>query len=153
MRVGNLDRFFVKYIVTIKQLTKEARIMNTEEIEEKIEGEHIDTEFGIDFKFHNFRIELEGDEPNTSFIELRGSTIFELVDKFIRDDEFLSKNYWEIRNLKRNWNNEYDVELHIICCGHCLKEKVSETGFKATVRVPSYNVDVVTSVVLLGCGN
>jgi hypothetical protein len=75
---------------------------------------------GITLSFSDFRIESEGDEDTQQNVFLRGTMIFDFINKYIKENKFISEKQFEVLEVtketpisKNDIPNGYDVMVYI----------------------------------------
>ncbi len=95
---------------------------------------YCDREFGIDVRFYDFKVELDGNKNYAKYKTMNKLCIlYEIVNKFIDDDEFLSKTYSEIWRI-----NDTTATIYLRCSDYDI-DKFNDRLEKEsnnTVKIP-----------------
>ena len=74
----------------------------------------------ITLTIHEFRIDPEGDIDHKKHVNLRGTMIFDFINKYIKENKFLSGKYFEILEVEKvktplgvDVPPSYDVSIYI----------------------------------------
>jgi hypothetical protein len=91
-------------------------------------------EFSIDVRFYEFIVELDGNKNYTKYKTINKlCTLYEIVNKFIDEDEFLSKTYCEIWRI-----DDTTVTIYLRCSDYDIEKFTDrlENGSNNTVKIP-----------------
>ena len=91
-------------------------------------------EFSIDVRFYEFIVELDGNKNYTKYKTINKlCTLYEIVNKFIDEDEFLSKTYCEIWRI-----DDTTATIYLRCSDYDIEKFTDrlEKGSNNTVKIP-----------------